>query len=68
MTEPEVVPDYDDPGAQEVGACPGHEWIDVTSLGDIDQRFLCAGCGMPGKPNPRVRRIGDEFGDPRFRP
>ena len=26
MTEPDVVPDYDDPGAQDVGACPGHEW------------------------------------------
>lgn len=69
MNEPDVFPDRDDPAASEVtGTCADHEWIDVSSFADAQRRFLCAGCGMPGITNPRVRRIGDEFADPSFSP
>lgn len=27
----------------------GHEWIDVTTISDLEYRYLCARCGAKGR-------------------
>lgn len=47
--------DPDDPNqapAVQIAACqfgPDHDWIDITTLADIEARHMCAQCGAIGR-------------------
>ena len=55
MSAEEIRIDENDPDqapAVQVAACqfgPGHNWIDITSLADIEARFMCAQCRAIGR-------------------
>ena len=48
--------------AVDMAACvfdhDGHHWVDITTIGDIDLRFVCERCGALGKAS-AVLRMGD---------
>lgn len=53
--------DPDQPSPVQIAACqfgPDHNWTDITTLADIEARFMCAQCGAIGRaPLEPTRRV-----------
>lgn len=44
-------PEQQDASAVQVAACQfdqGHDWIDITHIGQIGRHYMCSGCGAKG--------------------
>jgi len=60
MTDIRIDPnDFDQPPPFQIAACqfgPGHDWIDITTLSDVEERYMCASCKAIGRAPLQPRR------------
>lgn len=60
MTDIRIDPaDVDQVSPVQIAACqfgPGHDWIDITTLSDVEERYMCASCKAIGRAPLRPRR------------